>query len=156
MRGLNANSQGLGQPGQNYNAASDLVLKQELCSLPTSGLRISRSLSVRACPEFVCCAIYNSIKIFWNLSAKTLPQSSCYLPKDRRASESAPQLPCPHATNPAMLGHCRTSSSQNTPALAASLLSPSSSLLGHAFPCSLCIHLLFPSLGTVPSKQGLS
>lgn len=35
-------------------------------------------------------------------------------------------------------------------------LSPPSSLLGHAFPCNLCIHLLFPSLGTVPSKQGLS
>lgn len=34
--------------------------------------------------------------------------------------------------------------------------SPSSSFHGHTLPCSLCIHLLFYSLRTVPSKQCLS
>lgn len=34
--------------------------------------------------------------------------------------------------------------------------SPSSSFQGHILPCSLCIHLLFSSLCTVPSKQCLS
>lgn len=135
------------------------MLDKEPCSLSTSGLRISGALSVRACPEFVCCAIYHAIKIFRSASAKTLPQSSCHLPKPSEASPALPagssslMLTPPGLPRGAVAGFSSPARTCSASSLLLDLPLPSAA--AHCF-AALRIHLLFSSLRVAPCKHHLS
>lgn len=83
--------------GSEQEAASAFVCAPTRSHLPlgVDGGFHNLSLFKHAPSLFVCCAIYRAIKIFRNVSAKTLPQSLCCLPKDGRAFRVSPPAPAP-------------------------------------------------------------